>query len=102
MGPSSRLGIRVLSLYGPKPHGLDARHGRTDMKDSTELQAALRGDVERLASSGTRRVGTSGHDQARDYLLGRLTGLGLTPYRGKTFSLPYRSGRQDFENLVGV
>src|SRR4051812_18304788 len=74
----------------------------TDMRDSTQIQTALRADVERLAAPGTRRVGTRGHALARAYLLERLTALGLAPYRGDAFGLPYRAGRQDFENLVGV
>jgi hypothetical protein len=70
--------------------------------NSSEIQVLLRTDVERLAAPGTRRVGTHGHQLARDYLIERLTALGLAPYRGDRFALPYRAGRQDFENLIGV
>lgn len=72
------------------------------MSDSDRRQAALRADVERLAAPGTRRIGTTGHELARAYLVERMTALGLTPYRGETFGLPYRSGGQHFLNLIGV
>jgi hypothetical protein len=72
------------------------------MNNGTEILASLRTDVERLAAPGTRRVGTRGHDLARDYLLGRLAELGFIPYGPDSFGLPYHAGRQDFENLIGV
>jgi hypothetical protein len=72
------------------------------VEDHSDIQAALRADVERLAAPGTRRVGSRGHRLARDYLLERLTALGLAPYRGADFALAYRGGGQVFENLIGV
>ena len=47
-------------------------------------------------------VGTHGHDVAEEYLLGRMTDLGLVPYRGTTLALAYESHGQRFCNLVGV
>jgi hypothetical protein len=72
------------------------------VSSTADIRAALRADVELLAAPGTRRVGTRGHQLARDYLVGRLTALGLAPYRGAGFGLAYRAGGQDFENLIGV
>jgi hypothetical protein len=67
-----------------------------------ERFARLRGDVEALATPAGREVGSAGHERAREYLLGRLDDLGLQPYDGEGFSLPYRVGRVDFANLVAV
>ncbi len=47
-------------------------------------------------------LGTRAHDAARDYLAARLQSLGLEPYRGESFELPYRSGKTDFANVVGT
>ncbi len=62
--------------------------------------AALRREVEQLAQPEGRRVGTPGHERARQYLLRRLADLRLEPYDGRSFSLPY--GGSEFDNLVGV
>jgi hypothetical protein len=67
-----------------------------------DLPARLRSYVEALATPAGREVGSPGHRQAREYLLGRLGELGLEPYYGEDFSLPYRVGRVDFANLIGV
>lgn len=72
------------------------------MAPATDPEPNLRQDVEALTAPGTRRVGSAGHAEARDHLLGRLTALGLRPYAGRHFSLPYQAGTQTFENLIGV
>ena len=62
----------------------------------------LRLDVENLARTEGRVVGSPGHAAAHDYLLGRLRQLDLAPYRHGSLDLPYRIGGQEFHNLVGV
>lgn len=60
----------------------------------------LKTDVQTLATPQGRRVGTSGHEAARRYLVSRLTELGLEGYRGGLFELPYQYDGQSFANLV--
>jgi len=62
----------------------------------TQLQA----DVEAIARPGGRPVGSPGHLAARKYLTGRLASLGLKPYCGESFELPYASDGTQFTNLV--
>ncbi len=59
-------------------------------------------DVRALALPDGRMVGTSGHDQARRYLLDRMDAIGLRPFTGDSFALRYQVQGQDFCNLVGV
>lgn len=72
------------------------------------LPARLRADTAALALPEGRRVGQPGHDVAREYLLGRLRDIGLAPFLGRSFALPYdrphpTTGKvQRFTNLVGV
>jgi acetylornithine deacetylase/succinyl-diaminopimelate desuccinylase-like protein len=49
-------------------------------------------------------VATPGHVRARAYLERRLAEIGLTHYRGDTFSLSYQNtrARAESHNLVGV
>jgi hypothetical protein len=55
-----------------------------------------------------RKVGSSGHDVARDYLLHRMQRIRLVPFRGDSFELTYERPHpntrqpQKFTNLVGV
>jgi len=63
---------------------------------------ALRNDVERLALPSGRMVGTEGHAIARAYLLERLEDVGLHPYVGDSFCLPYAGEVEATVNLVGV
>src|SRR5262245_6198545 len=63
---------------------------------------SLRSDTEALATPDGRRVGTPGHARARRYLSDRMLAIGLTPYRGDDFELPYARDGQKFHNLVGV
>jgi len=63
----------------------------------------LRADVAALATPEGRRVGSAGHDRARDFLCKRLSSLGLEHYHAAaSYSLPYRTGGQAFFNVVGV
>jgi hypothetical protein len=62
----------------------------------------LQQDVAALATAVGRKVGTGGHDAAKNYLLGRMEGLKLRPYRGDSFELPYESNGLTFSNLVAV
>ena len=62
----------------------------------------LREEVEALAQPEGRVVGTRGHERARRHLEGRLRELGLSPYRGDTFSLPYSAAGRDFCNLIAT
>jgi hypothetical protein len=66
------------------------------------MSATLRADVEALATPAGRKVGTAGHEAARQYLRWRLAALGLKPYRGEAFELSYETGRQRLDNLIGV
>lgn len=63
---------------------------------------SLRRDVETLATPLGRMIGTKGHDLARQTLVERLHQLGLEPYRGAGFELPYYGERTSFCNIVGV
>ena len=62
----------------------------------------LEGDVLALALPEGRMVGTPGHDQARCYLLDRMDAIGLRPFTGDSFELPYQVDGQEFCNLVGI
>ncbi|WP_052573404.1 M28 family peptidase [Haloferula sp. BvORR071] len=61
-----------------------------------------------LALPAGRRVGQPGHDVAREYLLGQMERIGLKPFEGGSFELPYERLHpntrelQGFINLVGV
>lgn len=65
------------------------------------LQQNLAADVAALALPQGRLVGTAGHEIARNYLIGRMAEVGLEPYQGDSFDLPY-TGSCDFHNLIGV
>lgn len=67
----------------------------------TSLEQALKIDVEALATADGRLVGAAGHEAARQYLLGRLAEIGLQPFQGDSFDLPYTRG-YEFHNLVGL
>ncbi len=62
----------------------------------------LQEEVEALAQPEGRVVGSRGHERARQHLDGRLRQLGLRPYRGDTFALPYRAAGRDFCNLAAA
>jgi len=66
------------------------------------MQNQLRIDVEALAAPGSRKVGTQGHDQAKEYLIERMNTAGLLPYAGQSFELPYQVETANYMNLAGV
>lgn len=59
-------------------------------------------DTTALCTHPTRAVGTPGHAAARTYLQQRFAELGLEPYAGAAFELPFRWAGQDFTNLVAI
>jgi len=59
-------------------------------------------DVSTLAESGSRKVGSLGHDIAKAYLIKRMSVSGLIPYAGTSFELPYQVGSDNYTNLAGV
>jgi hypothetical protein len=65
-------------------------------------RAALEADVRALALDHGRLPGTAGHAAAREHLARRMRELGLAPWSGADFDLPYRAGRFQGHNLVGV
>ena len=67
---------------------------------SARIIESLKRDVFALTYHGERQVGSKGHRAARDYLIGRLTGLGISPYTGSSFELPYHDPGEDFVNLA--
>ena len=68
----------------------------------TASTGQLEGDVLALALPDGRVAGTAGHERARRYLLDRMQEIGLGPFVGDSFELPYEVHGQDFCNLVGV
>jgi hypothetical protein len=62
----------------------------------------LESDVLALALPEGRMVGTAGHETARQFLLARMEAIGLGPFVGDSFELPYQVRGQDFCNLVGI
>ena len=61
----------------------------------------LKNDVLRLTSHGERQVGSEGHRAAREYLIDRMTELGIRPYRDDSYELPYGGSGREFVNLIG-
>jgi Zn-dependent M28 family amino/carboxypeptidase len=61
----------------------------------------LEKDVLRLTSHGKRQVGSQGHRAAREYLVDRMTELGIRPYRDDFYELPYGVSGTEFVNLIG-
>jgi hypothetical protein len=59
-------------------------------------------DVMALTADGGRNVGSTGHRRARDYVVQRLTEMGLTPYTSESFVLPYGPDGFGFGNIVGA
>ena len=53
------------------------------------LQQQLQEDTAALAMEHGRRVGQPGHDIAIEYIRGRMEEIGLQPYIGESFMLPY-------------
>ena len=59
------------------------------MPEETKIRTQLEADTRALALPEGRRVGDPGHDVAREYLLGRMEEIGLAPFHGESFELPY-------------
>ena len=57
-------------------------------------------DTAALALPEGRRVGQPGHGIVREYLLGRFTEIGLAPFSGEDFELPFSGGGESFCNLA--
>ncbi len=57
-------------------------------------------DTKGLALPEGRRVGQPGHALARQYLVGRLKEIGLEPFSGNSFELPFSGNGQSFCNLA--
>jgi hypothetical protein len=62
----------------------------------------IESDVRAIALPRGRRVGQPGHDIAREYLIRRMTEIGLEPFTGDSFELPFEREGTRFTNLVGV
>lgn len=63
---------------------------------------ALKTDVAKLALPGGRMVGSEGHRLAEQYVLRRFEELGLAPYSGRSYRLPFVREGQELTNLAGV
>jgi len=68
---------------------------------NTRVVENLKRDVLALTDHGERQVGSAGHRAARDYLIARMRGLDISPYKGRSFKLPYGSSGREFVNLIG-
>ncbi len=68
----------------------------------SELSTTFRRDVESICFSYGRKVGRPGHAEAEAVLLRRMEAIGCRPYAGDSIRMPFRSGEQDFVNLIGV
>jgi hypothetical protein len=62
------------------------------------LQQQLHEDTAALAMKSGRRVGQPGHAIAMDYIRSRMDEIGLTPYIGDSFMLPYSGYRPNEMN----
>lgn len=62
----------------------------------------LKNEVYELAQPEGRRVGTPGHDRARDLIVSKMVNIDLTPYQGDSFEMPYHNQGIDFTNIIGV
>lgn len=72
------------------------------MNDHPRLTAALKSDVHELCRPEGRMVGTPGHVVAERFVARRLEEVGLLPYRGSDFALPYEWADTAFTNFAGV
>jgi hypothetical protein len=68
----------------------------------TRLIAALKTDVHELCRPEGRMVETPGHATAERFVARRLEEIGLLPYRGMDFALPYEWDGIGFTNFAGV
>ncbi|MCW1923763.1 M28 family peptidase [Luteolibacter arcticus] len=70
--------------------------------DISRVTAALKADVYQLCRTEGRMVGTDGHAVAERFVARRLEEIGLLPYRGTSFALPYEWEGIAFTNFAGV
>lgn len=63
--------------------------------------ANIERDTRELALPEGRRVGQAGHEVAKAYLLGRMSEIGVKPFVGGGFELPFSADGIEFTNLVG-
>lgn len=66
------------------------------------LAAALEADTHGLCLPTGRVVGTPGHAESERFVALRLEEIGLIPYRGQRFALPYERDGIRFTNFAGV
>ena len=84
------------------------RRLKATLNPNAVLEQNLYNDTDILAMRKGRRVGQPGHELARGYLLERLEELGLSPFLGDSYELPYEGKIADskkkhtFTNIVGV
>lgn len=62
----------------------------------------LKEEVYELAQPEGRKVGTQGHDKARDLIVAKMINIGLVPYKNDSFEIPYHNRGIDFTNIIGV
>ncbi|MBI1917619.1 MAG: hypothetical protein HYS12_23235 [Planctomycetes bacterium] len=79
--------VRLLVRDSPRETSVSTRF--------VEVRMTLQEEMEALAQPEGRVVSTLGHEQARQHLVSRLQKIGLSPYRGHTFGLPYRAAGRD-------
>ena len=70
--------------------------------DDSAIITRFERDLARICLPDGRRVGTDGHAEVVAYLDGRLAELGLRPYAGESFRLPFERDGVSFTNIVGV
>lgn len=66
------------------------------------LAADLEADTRELCQPAGRVVETPGHAEAERFVARRLEEIGLIPYRGDRFALPYERDGIGFTNFAGV
>jgi len=70
--------------------------------DIKAVAAVLKTDTYTLCQPEGRVVGTKGHAVAERFVERRLSEIGLEPYQGDSFALPYREYGESFTNFAGV
>lgn len=70
--------------------------------DITPLASALKADVYELCQPEGRMVGDPGHATAERFVARRMKEIGLLPYRGSDYAMPYIWEDIGFTNFVGV
>ena len=66
------------------------------------LAERLKHDTYTLCAPEGRMVGTPGHATAEQFVVRRFEEIGLIPYGGDSYALPYQHRGDDFTNFVGV